>query len=63
MALGKLSRFERLFTSTIMGRGYDYKNSNAIKQLIAQKVAADTVASSKRQQWSAKVYGSLRYRV
>ena len=63
MALGKLSRFERLFTSTIMGRGYDYKNSDAVKQLIAQKVAANTVASSKRQQWSATVYGSERYRV
>ncbi len=63
MALGKLSRFERLFSSTIIGRGNDYKNSGAIRQLVGQKVAADAVATNKRQQWSAIVHGSQRYPV
>lgn len=63
MALGKLSRFERLFSSTIMGRGNDYKNSAAVRQLVGQKFATDAVVANNRQQWSASVYGTQRYAV
>ncbi len=63
MALVKLSRFERLFSPTIIKRGSDYKNSGAVKQLVGQKFAADAIAANKRQQWSAIVYGSQHYPV
>lgn len=63
MALGKLSRFERLFSPTIIERGINYKNSGAVRQLIGQKLASDAITVNKRQQWSAIVYGSQRYPV
>lgn len=63
MALGKLSRLERLFLPIIIERGIDYKNTNSVRQLIGQKITADAIAAGKQQQWSATVYGTDRYRV
>lgn len=63
MALGKLSRLERLFLPIIIERGIDYKNTNSVRQLMGQKITADAIAAGKQQQWSATVYGTDRYRV
>lgn len=60
MALGKLSRFEKLFRNTIIERGCDYENMGRVTQLSKQSVSTHGI---KTKQYVSYVIGSRSYQV
>ena len=60
MALGKLSRFEKLFRDTIIERGCDYENMGRVTQLSKQSVSTHGI---KTKQYVSYVIGSRSYQV